>query len=92
MHFYVTTKIERETMKPTDQELAGRFGYHHPNEQAVRMHIIINTSVLEFAKALRDVIPEGRELDLALTALEEVRMRANQGIAISYSTRDQLAV
>ena len=70
-------------MKPTTEELQNRFGYHKPGSEAIQQHQTIRNSVLELAILLAKVCPEGRELSLALTALEEVGMRANQAIAMT---------
>ena len=68
-------------MKPTDTELENRFRYHRPTRSAIEEHAIVNETTLALAKALRDICPEGRNLSLALTHLEDVRMRANAAIA-----------
>lgn len=74
-------------MKPTDAELAHRFSYHSPTPRAAQLHAMVNEAILATALTLRDLVPEGRELSLALTALEDVRHRANAGIACNH---DQL--
>lgn len=67
--------------KPTDKELENRFIYHRPTEEKVRLHNTVQHETLVLAKTLRDICPEGRNLSLALTHLEDVRMRANAAIA-----------
>ena len=68
-------------MKPTDDELRNRFFYHKPDETAAKAHARVSETTFELACELRDLCPEGRNLSLALTHLEEVRMRANAAIA-----------
>lgn len=68
-------------MKPTDDELDNRFRYHRPTPEAIALHAEVTESALALAKKLRDICPGGRNLALALTHLEDVRMRANAAIA-----------
>lgn len=67
--------------KPTDQELEHRFGYHAPSPGKVKTHGAINKLMTGVAKAVRNLVPAGRDLSLALTHLEDVRMRCNAGVA-----------
>ena len=70
-------------MKPTDDDLRKRFVYHSPRDsQAVINHETVAAECLALAKKIRDICPEGRNLSLALTVLEDVRMRANAAIAV----------
>ena len=68
-------------MKPSDEDLDNRFRYHRPTPEAVEQHAKVTEWTLALAKCLRDTCPEGRNLALALTHLEDVRMRANAAIA-----------
>lgn len=69
-------------MKPTDEDLENRFRYHPPKDQEQKdRHARVTEATLALAKELRDLCPEGRNLSLALTELETVRMRANAAIA-----------
>lgn len=68
-----------------DAELERRFTYHPPKPEQVSRYAEINDRTLELAKRIRDLTPAGREQALALTALEEARMRANQAIATGES-------
>jgi len=68
-------------MKPTDNDLDNRFRYHRPTAGAVELHSQVTEMTLALAKQLRDICPDGRNLSLALTHLEDVRMRANAAIA-----------
>lgn len=69
-------------MSITDLELENRFRYHKPTAESLKKHEIVTESTLALAKLLRDTCPEGRNLSIALTHLEDVRMRANAAIAI----------
>jgi hypothetical protein len=67
---------------PTDQELHSRFFYRPPRDsEAVRRHEEVSTLCYSLAHELCQLCYPGRQLSLALTALEEVRMRANASIA-----------
>lgn len=68
-------------MKPTDQDLDNRFRYHRPTPVAIDLHAQVTELTLALAKQIRDICPDGRNLSLALTHLEDVRMRANAAIA-----------
>ncbi len=67
--------------KPTDDELRRRFFYHRPTTNTLPRFDAVNEATFALAKLLRDTCPEGRNLSLALTHLEDVRMRANAAIA-----------
>jgi len=68
---------------PTDADLRKRFFYHPPrDDQAVANHKTVSTLTYELAVTLVAICPPGRNLSLALTALEDVRMRANSAIAV----------
>lgn len=67
---------------PSEEELRQRFFYHPPRDQeAVRRHGEVSKLTFELALKLCELCYPGRQLSLALTALEEVRMRANASIA-----------
>lgn len=67
--------------KPTNEELTNRFNYHKPTAEKITLHAQVTELTLGLALKLRDLCPEGRNLALALTHLEDVRMRANAAIA-----------
>ena len=69
--------------KPTTDELKNRFMYHAPDAEAREKHNVISAVHFELACQLVALCPEGRDLSLALTALEESRMRANAAIAMT---------
>lgn len=69
-------------MKPTEKDLENRFLYHAPiDTEAAERHAAVSSQCLAVAHELTELCYEGRQLSLALTALEEVRMRANASIA-----------
>lgn len=65
----------------TDREIERRFTFNPPNAERAAMHARIGEATKQLAYIIRDNTPGGREQSLAITALEEVRMRANQAIA-----------
>lgn len=68
--------------KPTPEELRNRFFYHPAKDaDTVRRHEAVSQLTYDLACQLVELCPEGRNLSLALTALEDVRMRANAAIA-----------
>ena len=69
---------------PTDDDIEDRFRYHAPTEEARRRHEAITEASIAFAKTVRDNVPHSRGQALALTAIEEARMWANQGIATNH--------
>ena len=65
-----------------DEDLNNRFGYHPPKDDAtIKRHELVRAGLLGVGLVLVDTVPPGRELSLALTALEEAMMWANAGIA-----------
>lgn len=69
--------------KPTTEELQNRFLYHRPSPEAAQTHALISARTYELACWLVEVLPEGRDLSLALTHLEDCRMRANAALAMT---------
>jgi hypothetical protein len=73
---------QRASGVPSEAELRKRFFFHKPrDEQAIAHHEIVSTITFTLAVELCRICPPGRNLSLALTALEDVRMRANASIA-----------
>ena len=66
----------------TDQQLGNRFLPHAPDAGTSSLHEDASLATLEMAKVVRDTTKPSREQALTLTALEEVRMRWNQAIAL----------
>ena len=66
-----------------EADLRRRFFFARPrDQQAIRNHERVSTLTFELARELAAMCPAGRNLSLALTALEDVRMRANAAIAV----------
>lgn len=75
--------IPAHLRKPSEAELRKRFFYHPPRDAvAVSAHEAVSELTYGLAIELVKVCPQGRNLSLALTALEDVRMRANAAIAV----------
>lgn len=68
-------------MKPTTDEIVARMTYRAPTEKTIPLHEKVNHTLIAAAQILVDVCPGGRNLSLALTALEDARFRANAAIA-----------
>lgn len=62
-------------------EIDRRFTFRAPTDETRPKHEAVNSLMLVVAHELDRLLPDGREKALAITALEEVRMRANQAIA-----------
>lgn len=68
--------------RPIDSaDLINRFKFHPATDVTGPKHDMVRTMCLQLAAELCDVVPPGRELSLAITALEETMMWANAGIA-----------
>jgi hypothetical protein len=64
------------------QELDKRFDYHPPINDAVKTtHERVRQVCKRAATELADLVPDGREQSLMLTAIEEAMMWANAGVA-----------
>ena len=68
-------------MKPTDAEIENRFRYHKPDADRIERDAAVTELMVETAKAIRNLTPDGRGQAVALTKLEEARMWANMAIA-----------
>ena len=62
-------------------EIERRFTYHRPEGQKVEDHDDVRLAFKEWATALAETLPEGREKSLAFTALEESSFWAHAAIA-----------
>jgi len=70
-------------MALTDEQLENRFLYHPPQrEETVKQHQEVSLLTLEMAKQICNTTAQTREQALALTALEDVKMRWNQAVAM----------
>jgi hypothetical protein len=64
------------------EALKHRFGFHAATTEEKRNeHTSVRQNCLILALFINEKVPEGREKALAITALEEVMMWANAGIA-----------
>jgi hypothetical protein len=62
-------------------ELENRFGFHPANDVTKDRHQRVREGFIQFTEQLLELIPDGREKSLVVTALEEASMWANAGIA-----------
>lgn len=67
--------------KPTVAELQNRFLFQKGPPSRTAKHERVSELCLQLATELNDLMPAGRNHSLALTALEDVRMRANAALA-----------
>jgi hypothetical protein len=66
----------------SEADLRNRFFFHPTrDQQAIQNHKLASELTFDLAMKLVAICPPGRNLSLALTALEDVRMRANAAIA-----------
>lgn len=63
------------------RDLDNRFTYHPPTSNQIALYKEIRDTAHRFADLLNVAVPDGRELALAFTHLEETVMWANAGIA-----------
>jgi len=68
-------------MPDVRQRIENDFKFHPANEFRGRQHAEVRAHCYNLAGFLVTNVPDGRELSLALTKLEEVLMWANAGIA-----------
>lgn len=62
-------------------EIENRFGFHPANDTTKGKHQVVRVWFAGIATDLVDLVPDGREQSLMITALEEASMWANAGIA-----------
>lgn len=68
--------------KPTIEELRNRFTYHPPRtDEQRKAHESVSERTLDMSEWLVALLPEGRNLSICLTLMEDVRMRANAALA-----------
>lgn len=68
-------------MMANPDEIKRRFTYLPPTDVTRPKHEAVNAETLALAHSLDELLPEGREKALALTALQEVRLWSNAAIA-----------
>ena len=64
------------------QKRLDQWHYHRANVTQSERFQIINDATRDLAKLLMELTPEGRSQSIALTHLEDVRMRANAAIVL----------
>ena len=64
-------------------EIERRFRHVPPDGRRAAMHVGLRQDAISFGRFLAVLLPESREKSLAITALEECLMRANQCIALN---------
>lgn len=79
------------TPKPTTgpEAIVDRFRYHRPTPGVAETHEELRDATMDLALLFDAVLEDGREKSLALTALEEALMRANQSVALNGTTIDR---
>lgn len=73
---------------PNPTEIQRRFTFKPPTEETKPLFEAVTFETLALAHKLDEMIPEGREKALALTALQEVRFWANAAIATCPAKKD----
>lgn len=59
------------------------FEYQAPNEEQQQRIVAIRQGCKDLREQLHNLIPDSRELSLAITKLEEVSMWANKGVVFN---------
>jgi len=65
----------------TSEEIRNRFTYHAPSPAGVAAHERLSEAFIALATLCDELVPDGRELALCFTALEDAKCRASAGIA-----------
>lgn len=66
-------------------DMDNRLGFHPGTPETAPRYELNRSAARRFAHTLIDTCPPSRELSLALTAVEDALMRANQAVAIHLS-------
>ena len=74
-------KIIMNKEKMNNPKLESAFTYHAPKEGQPAKYQAIRDKAKELAYLIDDLVPVGREQNLAITKIEEAVMWANAGIA-----------
>lgn len=77
----LTSMYLRLTEVIINSDIENRFNYHKPDAKAMENHQAIRDYFRSTANVVRDILPDSRELSLALTSLEEAMFWSNAGIA-----------
>ena len=73
--------------KPTDEQLYSNSHYHKASPTGAEVPQVLSNRFEEFARFVRETCPEGRELSLVFTKLEEAKMWASAAVARNPETR-----
>jgi len=73
------TKYE---INPEMQRRLDQWHYHRPNIGQPERFQTINNATRDLARLIMELTPPGRQQSIALTHLEDVRMRANSAIVL----------
>lgn len=65
---------------PSPEEIVERFTYHAPNERQRAMFQAVHERILDLALWVGAELEPSRDQSIALTALEDVRMKINKAI------------
>lgn len=68
-------------MSDVRRRVVNDFKFHPATDKTGPEHASVRAKLFEVAEFLCELVPDGRELSLALTKLEEAMMWANAGIA-----------
>jgi hypothetical protein len=68
---------------PTRDEILDRFIYHAPDERQQQLLREVHQLVMRLAEFMVDELPDSRDRSLALTSLEDTRMRINKAVIFS---------
>lgn len=71
----------------TEEEIQNRMTYHPPTKVGITRHQILADRIGAAMQAVVDYCPEGRELALAITKLEEAKFWASAAVARNPETR-----
>ncbi len=69
-------------MSLPNEEIVNRFGYHRANADSAPKHAAVRGEFLDLALTLNALLPDGRDLSLALTSLHEAMHWSNSAIAM----------
>ena len=72
------------------EEIVRRFGFRRPTARTISAVEENRHRVIEYALYLDETLPDGREKDLALTALQQCAMWANYAVTHDHSPEDEL--
>lgn len=77
----IARAFTRKGFSVDKEEIDLRFTFHPATPEKAKVYESIRDNAKQMAYLLYSVVPDSRELSLALTALDEVVMFANAGVA-----------